>query len=122
MCIRDRANTESEKQLQMFADDVGRRRRMKASKFKADLPAAQKSFRTDVVDSVRLVLSLSATMPPSTITTHIAENVRQHNRPFCVQRNKTAVNNTFTTSWTTFYHKQIETLTTTMMMTKTKDT
>ena len=49
------------------------------------LPAAQKSFRTDVVDSVRLVLSRSATSPPSTMTIHIIENVRQHSRPFCIR-------------------------------------
>ena len=53
------------------------------------VPAAQKSFRTDVVESVRLVSSLSATRPPRTMTTHINENARQHSRLFCVQRNIT---------------------------------
>jgi len=47
------------------------------------LPAAQKSFLTDVVDRVRLVRSLSAARPPNIMTTHIAANVKQHSKPFC---------------------------------------
>ena len=46
------------------------------------VPAAQKSFRTDVVESVRVVLSRSATRPPITITSHISENNAQHTSPF----------------------------------------
>jgi len=50
------------------------------------VPAAQKSFRTDVVESVRLVLSRSATTPPITITNHISENNAQHTSPFYTHR------------------------------------
>jgi len=50
------------------------------------VPAAQKSFRTDVVESVRLVLSRSATRPPINITSHISENNAQHTSPFYTHR------------------------------------
>jgi len=50
------------------------------------VPAAQKSFRTDVVESVRLVLSRSATTPPINITSHISENNAQHTSPFYTHR------------------------------------
>jgi len=61
------------------------------------VPAAQKSFRTDVVESVRVVLSRSATRPPITITSHISENNAQHTSPFYTpyMRCKNDVKNVF---------------------------
>jgi len=72
------------------------------------VPAAQKSFRTDVVESVRLVLSRSATRPPINITNHISENNAQHTSPFytpymCCKNDVKTFLRFFVTFFTFFY-------------------